>query len=124
MKRKSLDDRLNMSLGPKQVALSMCTVLKYWYRQARERTFQEIKRTRLVSLKYLTGDHSLCCEDRCYALKSRNAGKNYQEPETNLCPEMYEREILQVLEMLNQYASDKRIREMMYFVYANLRSNQ
>ena len=41
--------------------------------------------------------------------------RNIVEPETTLCSESYEREILQVLEILNRYTSDERIREMMHY---------
>ena len=66
-------------------------------------------------MKHLTGDHSLCCEDWLYALKAKNVGEKYHEPETTLQPEMYQREILKVLEILNKYTSDERIIEMMHF---------
>ena len=103
---------LRDSLITDEIAARIIKAFKYWYRQTSKKKFEEIKRTRLVSLKHLTGDHSLCCED---ALKSRNVGKKYHEPETTLLPEMYEREILQVLEILNKYTADERIREMMNF---------
>ena len=103
------------SLITDEIAARIIKAFKYWYRQASKKSFEEIKRTRLVCLKHLTGDHSLCCDDWCYALKARNIGKKYFEPETTLKPEMYEREILQVLEILNKYTSDERIREMMHF---------
>ena len=106
---------LRDSLITDEIAARIIKAFKYWYRQARENTFEEIKRTRLVSLNHLTGDHSLCSDQWCYALKARNIGKKYQEPETTLCPEYYAREILQVLEILNRYTSDERIKEMMHF---------
>ena len=48
-------------------------------------------------------------------MEARNAKKTDQEPKTTVCPEMYEREILQVLEILNRYTSDERIKEMIHF---------
>ena len=106
---------LRDSLITDEIAARIIKAFKYWYRQASKKTFDEIKRTRLVCLKHLTGDHSLCCEEWCYALKSAKIGKKYHEPETTLLPDMYEREILQVLEILNKYTTDERIREMMHF---------
>ena len=106
---------LRDSIITDEIAARIIKAFKYWYRQASKKTFEEIKRKSLVSLKHLTGDHSLCCEEWCYALKSKNVDNKYHEPETTLLPEMYEREILQVLEILNKYTADERIREMMNF---------
>ena len=54
---------LRDSLITDEIAARIIKAFKYWYRQASKKSFEEIKRTRLVCLKHLTGDHSLCCDD-------------------------------------------------------------
>ena len=63
-----------------EIAARIIKAFKYWYRQASKKTFEEIKRTRLISLKHLTSDHSLCCDEWCYALKVNNVGRKYHAP--------------------------------------------
>ena len=87
---------------------------KYWYRQVAIKEFEEVKRKRHVPLLHVTGDHSKCDEEWYYALQAKREGKPYSEPPTNLIPGEQDKEIEQLLEIINKYTTDARIMEMLH----------
>ena len=68
----------------------------------------------MVPLTHMCGDHSLCSDEWCYALKAKKNGKEYHEPITNFVKGMHDREIKQVGNIIEKYTSVERMREMQH----------